>query len=349
MQRVAELLRDDAEMRIELEKLERALRPLEDHYQPPLSPPPDLVSKTMSALPPLPIPANSESSDFPLPEDALAGFPVAAMNDGVETPARSGSGWADWMASALSAAVLLALILPSLAEGRFESRRAACQDQLRQFGTALTQFVNRDEQSRLPAVAKEGPEAFAGIYAVRLNEAGLLGDVSSGPTTRDSSSEHYMLSRWCPSLGRPTANAFSKSSIDHVATIDELHHADHDTLRELQQLAGGHYAYTLGVVDGNDFGSPKFESRSSFAVMSDSPGNQFIGSQGPTSSASHGRLGVNILYEDGRVQFVSLSSLGSIPDHPWFNYRGDVEAGVNIDDASLAPSWRPPFANVRQR
>jgi len=356
MQRVAELLRDDPEMRIELEKLERALRPLEDHYQPPQGPPPDLVSKTLAALPPLPLPPNSNSTtgnpttgNPSQPAEGSGLFPVVPMNDGVESPARSGFGWADWMASAISAAVLLALILPSLAEGRFESRRVACQDQLRQFGTALTQFVIRDEQSRLPAVAKEGPEAFAGIYAVRLDESGLLGDVWSGPTSAESNTTPTVLSRWCPSLGRPSANSFSIRSIDHVATIDELYRADVDRLRELQQLAGGHYAYTLGVVDGNQFGSPKFESRSSFAVMSDSPGNQFIGSQGPTSSASHGRLGVNILYEDGRVQFVPLSSLGSVPDHPWFNYRGDVEAGVNIDDASLAPSWRPPFANVRQR
>ncbi len=62
----------------------------------------------------------------------------------------------------------LAWLLPAMAKGRFESRKVACQDQLRQFGTALTQYVIRSPQERLPAVSESGPEAFAGMYAVRL-------------------------------------------------------------------------------------------------------------------------------------------------------------------------------------
>ena len=54
-------------------------------------------------------------------------------------------------------------------------------------------------------------------------------------------------------------------------------------------------------------------------------------------------------FEDGRVNFITVPSLDSMPDHPWLNHHGDVEAGVNVDDASLAPSWRPPFVHVRQR
>ena len=63
----------------------------------------------------------------------------------------------------------------------------------------------------------------------------------------------------------------------------------------------------------------------------------------------HSGTGINVLFEDGRVKFIPVSSLDSMPDHPLLNHHGEVEAGVNIDDASLAPSWRPPFVNVRQR
>ena len=42
-------------------------------------------------------------------------------------------------------------------------------------------------------------------------------------------------------------------------------------------------------------------------------------------------------------------ALDLLTDHPLRNDHGQVEAGVTIDDASLAPSWRPPFINVRQR
>jgi len=64
---------------------------------------------------------------------------------------------------------------------------------------------------------------------------------------------------------------------------------------------------------------------------------------------SHGGNGINVLFEDGRVQFVTLSAIDELPDHPLLNHRGLREAGVNIDDASLAPSWSAPFIDAVQR
>jgi hypothetical protein len=64
---------------------------------------------------------------------------------------------------------------------------------------------------------------------------------------------------------------------------------------------------------------------------------------------SHGGRGINVLYEDGRVRFLPSQSLHSIPDHPLFNHEGRIEAGLTIDDASLAPSWQPPFIRAIQR
>ncbi len=120
------------------------------------------------------------------------------MQSGIDVPRSATMTWMDWAGGAAAAAVILGLLLPSLAQGRFESRKAACQDQLRQFGTALTQFVNRNQQERLPAVSETGPEAFAGVYAVRLNEAGLIDDPSS---------------RWCPSLDPPSNDESHADSV----------------------------------------------------------------------------------------------------------------------------------------
>ncbi|TWU20244.1 hypothetical protein Pla52o_47600 [Novipirellula galeiformis] len=340
MDRVAKLLQESPAARRELEQIERALRPLEEHYQPPESPPQGLVSRTLANLPPLPKPGENAPDpvvfadvDRVSEEDQVT-LPAMNSGNGVDPSRHAPFTWLDWVGGALATAILLALLLPSLVEGRFEARKIACQDQLRQFGTALTQYVSRDHQNRLPAVAKEGPEAFAGVYFMRLNDAGLLGD---GP------------GRWCASLGRPEELDVAIESPNEFASVKTLHEASIDRLKEIQRLAGGHYAYTLGVVDGQQFESPKFESRSSFAVMSDAPTLRFSGAETQPQSMGHSGFGINVLYEDGRVQFLSLSSLDGIPDHPWLNHRGQVEAGVNIDDASLAPSWRPPFTDVRQR
>ncbi|MGI9470561.1 MAG: anti-sigma factor family protein [Rubripirellula sp.] len=345
MRRVAQRLQDDPEARQQLAEIERSLRPLEGSFEPPEDPPRDLVSRTLANLPPLPSPEtgavdNSETGPSdPLlspvvseADDAVA--PLKPLHSGVETARSGGAAWIDWIGAAGAVVVILSLMLPALAHGRFEARKVACQDQLRQFGTAITQFVNHNPQDRLPAVSEQGPEAFAGVFAVRLNEAGLLTDPSV---------------RWCPSLDQPAGNQAALTNLDQIVSLDELHDASVDRLRQMQQFSGGHYAYNLGVVEQDRLTSPKFESRASFAVMSDAPLAGITDPKDLSKRLGHNATGINVLYEDGRVRFVALEDLEVMPDHPLLNHRGEAEAGVNVDDASLAPSWRPPFLNVRQR
>lgn len=336
MRRVAQWLRDDPVAREQLAEIERSLRPLEENYEPVEPPPSDLVARTLASLPPLPSPDESVSERDRRNVDERQAEPatLVPMQSSVDVPRSANMTWMDWAGSAVAAAVILGLLLPSLAQGRFESRKIACQDQLREFGTAITQFVNRNQQERLPAVSEMGPEAFAGVYAVRLNEAGLIDDPST---------------RWCPSLDPPGNDEVTLTNLNEIVSIEDLHEASVDRLRQIQQFVGGHYAYTLGVIDHDQFSSPRFESRSSFAVMSDAP---LAGIANPYDLArriGHSGTGINVLFEDGRVKFITVSSLDSMPDHPLLNHHGEVEAGVNVDDASLAPSWRPPFLNVKQR
>ena len=325
MQRVTQWLREDPHARAQLAKIEQSLKPLQQDAElgtlfDDTLPPKNLVARTLSGLPPLPAPTSAPV--------------IAPMSSGIDTPSGAQRSWFDWMGGAVSVAILLGLLLPTIASGRLEARKVACQDHLRQFGTALTNFVNRSQQSRLPSVSESGPEAFAGVYAVRLKEVGLLDDPDI---------------RWCPSRDQPALTNDTSREINTVVGTEALYRATINELKRIQRFAGGHYAYSLGVIDTNGFTSPRFESRSSFAVMSDAPRN--LASQGSwnTATAGHNGTGINVLYEDGRVRFVSILSLDDTIDHPLRNHLGRGEAGINVDDASLAPSWRPPFVHVRQR
>ena len=333
MQRVAQWLRDDPAARDQLAEIERSLRPLQPNESEthPLEeePPTDLVARTLASLPPMPL-SSIEAGLSPTVEPVT----LSGMNQGLEPPSKPVSSWFDWAGGAVSVAILLGLLLPMLANGRLESRKIACQDHLRQLGTALTQFVSRSQQERLPAISRRGPEAFAGVYAVRLKEVGLLDDPSI---------------RWCPSRDFPDSDAVTTSDINDLVDTASLHRVTVDQLRRIQRFSGGHYAYSLGVIDTNGYTSPRYESRSTFAVMSDAPLRQVIGQTADDTVFGHSGRGINVLYEDGRVTFVNVSSLDSMIDHPLRNHLGQGEAGVNVDDASLAPSWRPPFVNVRQR
>jgi len=337
MRRVARLLQENPAAREQLAEIQLALEPLEGASEPVAEPSEGLVSRTMANLPPLPdqrSPTDHHHRSTTDHQSNATFDSLIPMHSEIEVTETHHRSWLDWVGGAAAAAAILGLLIPSLAEGRFEARKVACQAQLRQLGTAITQFVNRDRQHRLPAVAESGPEAFAGVYAVRLGETGLLPDASL---------------RWCPSLATPKPNAITLTSIDSVESLEDLYRASPDCLRQIQRFAGGHYAYTLGVVDEHRLRSPRFEARSSFAVMSDAPPAGFNGRDDLRRLTSHGGEGINVLYEDGRVQFVALPTLDAMPDHPLLNNRGKAEAGVNIDDASLAPSWVAPFIDAVQR
>ena len=338
MERVAAWLREDPAAREQLDQIQRSLRPLEEHYHPNESTPPELISRTLNQLPPLPTAHQGPTHQGPVAhQDPMGEASQNALPNMQPSTHRLRSGnltWLDMAALSAAAAVLLALLVPAMAEGRFQARRTACQDQLRGLGVAITTFVNRSEQQRLPAVAESGPEAFAGVYAVRLADAGLIEDDAV---------------RWCPSLDAPGDAEHPFADLNQLPSLEQLHQSSANELDRFQQYAGGHFAYTLGVIDQNHFASPRFESRSSFAVLSDAPMAGTPSEANYRKAIGHDGRGINILYEDGRVQFVGVRSLDVMPDHPLFNHRGEVEAGVNVDDASLAPSWRPPFIEASQR
>ncbi|MEO1614549.1 MAG: H-X9-DG-CTERM domain-containing protein [Planctomycetota bacterium] len=328
MQRVSEWLKNNPEGQQQLRDLERSLRPLEDGFEAIEGPSEDLLARTMASLPKgLPPQADEQSANggSPVQPVSLSGIDVNRESS------RSRNRWnlLDSVSGLISVATLLALLLPTIASDRFEARKTLCQEQLRELGTSLRQYVSYNDQGRLPQVAPEGPEAFAGIYAMRLADAGLLTNPSM---------------RWCPSADFPdTAKQYT------LPTVKELETLSVNELKNVQGLAGGHYAYTLGVVDERGYSPPRFQSRARFAVMADAP---LFGDPSDLKSGvrfSHGDEGVNVLYEDGSVRFVRIGEFVSLQDHPFQNHSGEWEAGVNIDDASLAPSWRPPFSDALQR
>jgi hypothetical protein len=330
MCRVEKMLKEDPVLRKQLTELEQALKPLEHNLEPAIDPvPTNLVSRTMAGIPSLTSEQASSDRASRSTFDSLI-----PLHPEIEIGKSNHGSFIDWVGGVAAAAAILGLLLPSLAEGRFEARRVACQAQLRQLGTAITQFVNRDRQHRLPAVAESGPEAFAGVYAPRLSDAGLLPDPSL---------------RWCPSRATPKKSVVTLTPITLVGSVADLHRASPDRLRQIQQYAGGHRAYNVGVVDGQRFESARFQSRASFAVMSDAPQAGFANREDVGRLTGHGGEGINVLFEDGHVQFIAVPTLNAMPDHPLLNNRGRAEAGVNIDDASLAPSWVAPFFNAVQR
>lgn len=219
----------------------------------------------------------------------------------------------------VAAAVLLAAALiffPAINHSRYNAQLAGCQNHLRQIGFALGQY-SEHHHGYFPYVPPQGHFAAAGIYAPTLLQAGYLRDKS------------VFL---CPASSLPQSQRF------HVPSFRELEVADGPQLQRFQRLMGGSYGYSLGHMADGHYRGTKNKGRETFAVMSDSPSLYLARHQ----SDNHGGSGQNVLFESGRVSFLTTCNAAGSHDNLFLNEDGFVAAGKHLNDAVIGSSFMPP-------
>ncbi|MEZ6135824.1 MAG: hypothetical protein R3C53_13035 [Pirellulaceae bacterium] len=321
---------------------------LADHYEPPT----DLVASTMARVDAI------EAEDArQIGESAPRARTTSAMlSPAAELPRSRRMLW-DSTALVVSLTVICCLVLPALLQARFESRRVQCSDNLRLSGYALIDYALRAPDQRFPRIATVGPAAFAGAYAIHLNDAGLLDSMHQLQCPSLPQSGNRFLLSPLVGKGRGTFTRVSAEanlengalcSLPSVTQLDSLPRTELDVCR---LLAGGDYAYCLGVIEGERPVPPRNAGRSNFAIMADAP----VIRGTVEDIQAHGGTGINLLYEDGHVQFLSTAKLFStelltssesgstVADYPFRNTRGQHQVGLHPQDASLAPSNYAPL------
>jgi hypothetical protein len=245
---------------------------------------------------------------------AAANVPV----DSCAPPAPS--GWPfSWSDAAAIATVLLAavvVLLPVIQHTRFRAQVVACQENLRSLGAALTQYSDRHHQF-FPRIPTKGRLAAAGIYAPTLAQEQYLSDT------------RRVLCPGSPQAAKPNFR---------IPSLSELLMASNEQLPVMRSTMGGSYAYALGFFSGGRYRDNKNRNRSRFAVLADAPDPLNPGCIGP----NHGGLGQNVLFEDGRVEFITSALLPN-GDHLFLNAHQQLCAGADEDDCVLAPSDVAPL------
>ncbi len=334
--RIRANLPKDSELAERLSHFRSVLNHLDYVGEQQYEPPSDLIQRTMDKIEELPTsPTTSgatSSSDVQHndPEgsseiDPLDRPVVSFLSTPVESN-RNRRSWLDSMALTVSLVVLCSLTIPAIVRARYESRRAQCATNLRETGSLLFQYAMRQPSRRFPFVSSRGPEAFSGMYVVRLNESGLV------PSSR-------MLR--CASLNgvsRPLPKVIA------IPSVEQLHTATPSQLDCWKCNIGGDYAYNLGVFEDEQLVAPKNVGSSHFAILADAP--VFVNNS--EELLAHDGKGINLLYDDGHIGFLRSSCFTShelTVDNPFRNFHGAHEAGIGISDASLAPSQFPPIAH----
>lgn len=323
-------LETNPELRCELAAVEAALAPLgfperddDSTYD---EPPTDLVSRTLEFVDDAKeqLATSSPAADSPMPASiASAAMGSASASPGCLSSERIPAAGArmrcaDVIVTASVMLAGLALLFPAIWSSRQSSQIAACAENLRHVGLALTQDATQSPSLRFVSVPPYGPRAAAGIYGPVLQDKQLL------------ESPRLLV---CPS-----SSLAEQVSGFRVPTLAEIDSASGELLGRLKRSMGGTYGFNVGYFENGRLCSPKYEGRSYYAILADAPAGY-----PERRSPNHGGRGQNVLFEDGHVQFLVPVS-NPLGDHLYLNDNGIIAAGVDGCDQVVVESGVGPIA-----
>jgi hypothetical protein len=225
--------------------------------------------------------------------------------------------WSDFVTMAAVIVAAASLFFPALSFSRFQAQIATCQNQLRLIGFGLHGYSDLQADRSFPGPEAEGPRAAAGIVAPMLVSHRL-----ADPKT-------FL----CPApINRPARDF-------HMPSLEELDRATGQELKMLHEAMGGDFGYNMGFVEDGRLVRASNARRGKYVLAGDRPSD----SQPRRVSGNHRGRGQNLLYEDGRVQFLPQLPSPQVLDDPYHNRDGWVAPGVDRDDAVLGASADHPM------
>ncbi|EAQ80916.1 hypothetical protein DSM3645_12886 [Blastopirellula marina DSM 3645] len=226
---------------------------------------------------------------------------------------------ADMLVAAGACLAAAVIFFPALASSRMLASRLQCENNLHQVGMALHEFAYQNKQQSYPAIDTDGPADFAGSFGLPLVEQGFL------------KSPEYLS---C-AANRPKNDKF------RLPTLQEVAQAAPDKIPGLHSNFELVYNYNLGSQKNGRVIPPRMQGRSDYPVASDIVR---VGDKGNLAPNGHGVTGVNILFDDGRVEFIRLDEIPELVRQYYFNDLGKVEAGVNENDPVLGSGFTKALA-----
>lgn len=337
---LAEQIRTDAKLRKECQLLQTGLAlPAADEEH--LDPPSLLAERTCEKLwnlvdsgefPKLPSLAKQSvatsaieaaATAQPLAEPSAISLQSAIAASGL-TPAKTDNQltrpkrrwhWLD-LAVASSVLVIIGGVLSSqVLSSRTQALRLSCQNNMQVTYAGLANYASMNG-NRLPTAQERGPMAFAGMFGPTLRKTGHL------------QNERTLI---CPESG------LAQDLEVRLPTIEELERAEPSDLPRLQRRAGGTYSFTLGYIQNGKYHPVRLLSRPNYALMSDPiatdkrPGN------------NHGQRGMNVLFDNGSIRFITVCQIEGCRDHYYQNDDGQEAAGLHEDDSVLVESGVSPL------
>ncbi|HJT78942.1 MAG TPA: hypothetical protein VJ739_17225, partial [Gemmataceae bacterium] len=235
-------------------------------------------------------------------------------------PSRSRWRRADVLVAALVLFAVAGLAISALPAVWYRQQVYACQNNLRLFHQALTDYSQR-HGGAFPKVEDQPPRNVAGIFVPILEDSGALPDDVTVA---------------CPADGHQKPPAVT------LAQLEEMQKDRPGQFDALARRLAGCYAYSLGYGDPSNHAGLRVEDGDYLPILSDAP--DFRGNDvAPGNSPNHGGRGQNVLYIDGHARFATTRAAGVAGDDIFVNQQGRVGAGCNRYDSVLGASAATPF------
>ncbi len=255
----------------------------------------------------------------------------------VASAAREGEAWSQttyWTLTdlALAAGIVLAaamLLFPALQESRYVARRGQCADNLRALGDVIMAY-SRLSGSRYPLLPETGELSFGGSIPMQLVEAGVL--------------NQNLAAQWvtCPASKLAQRTRTGDFAV-YVPSTQEFLNANGRRRLLLRELMGS-LAFRAGYRRGDDYVPIRLDYSPRSPIASDAPSLHLTDFQ----SDNHGGLGLNVLFSDGHVEFISGCTALRCGDKIFLNRANLRGPGCDATDAVLFGAQEPLYRNVRQ-
>lgn len=312
--RIEHHLAHDPTWQHEYERLQDCLKAYETDPESAPCPPEDLVNRTCKFV------ERAVQEAKCLPTGTVLPASLSESQDGCAGKRR----WslADFAVGGGIALALSLLLFPALVESRDATRRAQCQDNLREIGTALVKYANIHRRG-LPHV---GYHENAGMFVVELADSGVI--------SRDELKTLLV----CPNTELARGVNAGKVLM-RVPTREELAAVPPQALKALQKHMGGSFAYQFGYVDDNgEYQRIPFVNRGDAPMLADAPNFSVDGFQ----SGNHGDCGQNVIYQDLSSRYLSKCQADLRGDHLFLNKQRRHAAGRGLGDVVLGRSEATP-------
>lgn len=310
-EQVRKALQEDPLLQQQLELLQTSLQPLEAcrHYEPPA----DLKNRTLDFVAQSIEQQAGSGSTSPRRSSWTAGS--RDPNVQLAGSAQAGSKWTILDVVVAGAILVTASLLffPMVMNSRYAAQLRGCQQNLQQIGMALHDYSSTHD-GLFPQATGEAKLSVAGAYAPVLynNQFVKRPRLFLCPTVGDEDK----WTGWKPPETKLVAEAAGRE------------------LSNIQRQMGGSYGYNLGYWSNGRYFPPRNLWRAFYPIMADSPSLTLAGRR----STNHGGNGLNVLFEDGHVQYMTDSQISPRKDSIFYSDRGRVEPGRRRNDAVIGES-----------